>query len=241
MRWQPTRRRRLASLVMSPARATVGVGALAAAIAGLMPWAEGTVPGHAGFEPAFFSGLGGAGDGVLLLLLVGGTAFLVLHHTPATSRVRLVHVVPYLLVLLAAITVANGHRAAVEEIAAWGRRGGSGRIAPGMWLAVAGVVVMAAGLLALAPGVVRWRRSSEDPSDLMRVSGRAVAELVVAAAGLLAGGAAGIEVALSMTPVPLIGLIFLGAVFGGLFGAYAGAWVGRSVADEVSRRRRPAA
>jgi hypothetical protein len=238
MRWEPTRGRRpLASLVVTPARVTVGIGALITALAGLMPWAEGTIPGRTGFEPAFFSGLGGAGDGIMLLLFAAGTAFFVLHETPATSRVRLVHVIPYLLVGFAGLTVVNGYRAALVEIAAWERKGGHGSIAPGLYLAAAGVAVMAAGLAALLPGLIRWTRRSTDPADLMTVSRRGIAEAAAGLAGILVGGALGIGLASSLTAVPVIGLIALGAVFGGLLGAYGGSWLARAAADELARRR----
>ena len=237
MRWEPTRGgRRLSFLVLTPARVTVGIGALMAAVAGLMPWAEGTVPGRTGFEPAFFSGLGGAGDGITLILLAGGTAFFVLHETPASSRVRLVHVIPYLLVLFAAFTVVNGYRSALVEIAAWERRGGQGAIAPGLWLAAGGVAVMAVGMAALLPGILRWTRHSNDPADLMTVSGRGVAETVAGFVGIVVGGALGIGFAASLTPVPVIGLICLGAVFGGLLGAYGGSWLVGLVADQLAQR-----
>jgi hypothetical protein len=237
MRWQPTRSRRFSSLVITPARVTVGIGAALAFVAGFMPWAEGTIPGLLGFGPAFFSGLGGAGDGVLLVVLASGTAFLVLHHTPVESRIRLIHAIPYVLIGLAAITAVNGYRAALLEIAAWERRGGSGAIAPGMWLAIAGVVIMAIGAAALLPALVRWRRASDDPADLMTVSRRGVAEVLVGLVGMLVGGAIGIQVAVSLTAVPLIGLITLGAVFGGLLGGYAGSWAAGRAADELERRR----
>ncbi len=237
MRWQPTRARRFSSLVLTPARITVGIGAAMAFVAGFMPWAQGTIPGRLGFEQAFFSGLGGAGDGVLLVVLAGATAFVVLHRTPVESRIRVVHVIPYVLIGLAAITCVNGYRAAVLEIAAWERRGGSGEIAPGMWLAVGGVAVMAIGAAALLPALVRWRRASNDPADLMKVSGRGVAEVLAGLVGVLVGGAIGIEVAVSLTAVPLIGLIALGAVFGGLLGGYAGSWAAGLVAEEIGRRR----
>ena len=71
----------------------------------------------------------------------------------------------------------------------------------------------------------------------MAVSRRGIAESIAGLAGILVGGAIGIQLAVSMTPVPVIGLIALGAVFGGLLGAYAGSWIVRSVADEASRRR----
>ncbi len=184
MRWQPTgAQRRFSSLVLTPARVTVGIGALMTGIAGLMPWAEGTVPGRTGFEPAFYSGLGGAGDGIMLILLAGGTAFFTLHETPAMSRVRLVHLIPYLLTLFAAFTVINGYRAANLEIEAWERKGGSGAIAPGLWIAAAGVAVMAVGLAALLPGILRWTRHSDDPADLMTVSRRGVAEAIAGFVG----------------------------------------------------------
>ena len=238
MRWEPTRdRRRLGFLVLTPARVTVGIGALVTMIAALMPWADGTVPGRGGFEPIFFSGLGGAGDGIVLAVLAGMTGFLVLHETPATSRVRLVHVIPYVLVILAATTIATGWRAAQQEIVAWENRGGSGSIALGMYLAIVGVVLMAIGMLALLPALLRWQQASDDPADLMRVSRRGVAEAVAGLVGILVGGGLGIELATSLTPVPVIGLIALGAIFGGLFGAYAGSWLLRVIADEVAERR----
>jgi hypothetical protein len=240
MRWEPTRdRRRFGSLLLTPARVAVGAGAAMAAIAGLMPWAEGTVPGRGGFEHAFFSGLGGAGDGLALLLLAGGIAFLVLHRTPATSRVRLVHVVPWVLWLFAAATVLNGWRAALLEIGAWERRGGSGSLAPGMYLAVGGVVVMLAGMVALLPAIVRWTRNPDGPADLMTISARGVAEVVGAVVGVFVGGAVGIQLAVALTPIPVIGLIAIGSITGGLLGAYAGAWAGRSAVDAITARRGP--
>jgi len=238
MRWEPTRdRNRFGFLVLTPARVVVGVGALVTIIAGLMPWAEGTVPGRTGFEPIFFSGLGGAGDGIVLILLAGGTAFLVLHQTPATSRVRLVHVIPYVLVGLAALSVATGYRAAQHDITAWENRGGEGSLSLGLYLASLGVVIMAAGLLALLPALVRWRRASDDPADLMAVSRRGVAEFVGGLGGVLLGAGLGIQAAVSVTPVPVIGLIALGAVFGGLLGAYGGSWAARSLMGLVDGRR----
>jgi hypothetical protein len=238
MRWEPTRGQRpFASLVLTPARVTVGVGAAMTIVAGLMPWAEGTAPGRGGFGPVFFSGLGGSGDGVVLILLGGAIAFLTLHHTPVGSRVRLLHAVPYLLLLLAALTCVNGYRAAVLEIAAWERRGGEGQVAPGLWLAFAGVTVMAIGQLALLPRLLRWERAGDDPADLMAISLRGAAEVGAGLAGILIGGALGIQLAISLTPVPVIGLIALGAVFGGLLGAYAGTWALALAVDAVKRRR----
>jgi hypothetical protein len=238
MRWQPTtEKHRLGFLVLTPARIVVGVGAVVTMLAGLMPWAEGTVPGRGGFEPITLSGLGGAGDGVMLILFAGGIAFLVLHRTPASSRVRLVHMIPYVLLVLAVASLLTGYRAAMLAIVAWENRGGQGSIALGLYLAAVGLVVMGVGLAALLPGLVRWRRASDDPADLMTVSKRGIVESIAGLAGILVGGALGIQLAVSMTPLPLIGLIALGAVFGGLFGAYAGSWIARSIADELLRRR----
>ena len=238
MQWQPTtEKNRLGFLVLTPARIVVGVGALVTMVAGLMPWAEGTVPGRAGFEPITFSGLGGAGDGVMLILFAGGIAFLVLHRTPASSRVRLVHVIPYVLLVLATASLLTGYRAAMLAIVAWENRGGNGSMSLGFALAALGIVIMGVGLAALLPGLIRWRRASDDPADLMAVSKQGVAEAIAGLAGILIGGALGIQLAVSLTPVPVIGLIALGAVFGGLLGAYAGSWLLRSLVDEVTRRR----
>jgi hypothetical protein len=238
MRWEPTQQRRLLpAFVLDPARIVVGIGAALAIIAGLMPWAQGTIPGRGGFEDVFFSGLGGAGDGVVLILLSCAIAFLVLHHTPALSRVRLVHLASYLLVVFAGFTVINGYRAALLEIEAWERRGGTGEIALGLWLAAAGVAVMAIGLAILLPAIIRWTRHSDDPADLMTISRRGLAEAIAGMVGILVGGWIGIQLAVAMFSVPVMGLIALGAVMGALLGAYAGAWVVGLVADGLARRR----
>jgi hypothetical protein len=72
----------------------------------------------------------------------------------------------------------------------------------------------------------------------MEVSRRGVVEGVAGLVGILVGGAIGIELAVSLTPVPVIGLIALGAIFGGLLGAYAGSWLVRVAADELAQRRK---
>jgi hypothetical protein len=225
MQWQPTRRGRLDALLLTPARIMVGIGAALAIVAGLMPWAEGRAPGNTGFEPVFFSGTGGAGDGVVLLLVAGGVAFLTLHRTPATSRVRLLRALPIVLVVFAAASWLSGYRAAGNEIDAWVRRGGSGTLSVGLWLAAAGIVLMAVGTIALLPDVVRWHTAADDPSEAMHVTVAGVARVVGGIAGTFVGGAVGISLAVGTTATPLMGLVALGAVFGGFAGAYGGVWL----------------
>ena len=237
MRWEPVKARRFSSLLLTPARVVVAVGAAIAMVTGLVPWAEGVAPAHRGFEPVFFSGLGGAGDGVMLILVAFGAGALTLHRTPATSRVRTVRLMPAILVFLAAMTWLSGHRAALTEIGAWEVRGGTGQLAPGLWLAGLGILMMAAGTLWLLPEVLRWRRRSDDPADLVAVGPRLVAEVVAGVAGTLLGGVAGIALALSLTGPTLVGTIALGAVFGGLAGAYAGTWLVRVAAERLAARR----
>jgi len=237
MRWEPTKAKRFSSLLLTPARVAVGVGSAIAMVAGLLPWAEGVAPAHRGFEPVFFSGLGGAGDGVMLILVALGAGALTLHRTPATSRVRTVRLMPAILVFLAAMTWLSGYRAALREIGAWEVRGGTGQLAPGLWLAGAGILVMAAGTLWLLPDVIRWQRRSDDPAELVKVGPRLIAEVVAGVGGTLLGGAAGIALALSLTGPTLVGTIALGAVFGGLAGAYAGSWLVRVLAEWLAARQ----
>ena len=97
MRWTPDRPRRFGWMLLEPARVIVGIGAAAGVLAALMPWAEGIAPGRTGLEPVFFSGIDGAGDGVMLILLAGATGLLTLHRAPATSRVRTVRLAGTLL------------------------------------------------------------------------------------------------------------------------------------------------
>ncbi len=237
MRWEPTRGHRFASLLLTPARIVVGIGAAAAVVAGLMPWAEGAAPGQLGVEPVFFSGLAGAGDGLMLILVSLGAGVLTLHRTAATSRIRTVRIAPAMLVLLAAATWVNGQRAALEEIGAWERRGGSGGIAPGLWMAGAGILLMAAGTAWLLPPVLRWRHRAEDPADLVTVTRRQVAEVMAGIAGTLLGGTAGVGLALELTGPTVVGTIALGAVFGGVIGAYVGTWTARTLVGLAGRRR----
>ena len=234
MQWSPTRKRGARDvLVLTPARIVVGVGAAIALVAGLMPWAEGRAPDLAGFEPVFFSGTGGAGDGVVLVLVAAVVGFLTLHRTPATSRVRIVRALPVILVILAAASWINGYRAAGNEVAAWVRRGGSGGQSIGLWLAGVGIVLMAVGTVVLLPEVIRWQSEPDDPSDDLRVTLGGAARVVGGIAGTCIGAAIGIGFTLGLTATPLIGLIALGAVFGGLAGAYGGAWLAGTAADRV--------
>ena len=237
MRWEPVKARRFSSLRLTPARVLVAVGAAIAMMAGLLPWAEGVAPALRGFEPVFFSGLGGAGDGVMLILVAFGAGALTLHRTPAMSRVRTVRLMPAILVVLAVTTWLNGHRGAARGDR---RLGGPRRIRADRARAVAGRPgdpPMAAGTIWLLPEVVRWRRRSDDPAELVTVGPRLVAEVVAGIAGTFLGGVAGIAVALSLTGPTLVGTIALGAVFGGLAGAYAGSWLVRVAAERLAAAR----
>ena len=64
---------------------------------------------------------------------------------PAMSRIRSVRAAPAVLVVLAIFTWINGYRASLEAIAEWELRGGSGQIAPGLYLAALGIALQAAG------------------------------------------------------------------------------------------------
>ena len=237
MDWTPTRDRGpLDALALTPARIVVGVGALLAVVASVLPWAAGRAPGIGGFEDVFLLGTAGAGDGVVLLLLAAAVGVLTLHRTPAGTRVRLLRALPTVLVFLAVFAWLNGWRAADNEVEAWVRRGGSGGVSIGVWLGGAGIALMAIGTIALLPGVIRWKTEADDPSDLMTVSAGGIAWAVGGAVGLLVGGALGIQLAVGLTPTPVIGLIAFGAVFGGLGGAYAGSWLAGKLVDQVPRR-----
>lgn len=237
MHWEPTKAPRFSSMLLTPARVVVGIGSAMALVTGFMPWAEGIAPGFRGMEPVFFSGLGGSGDGIVLVIVAAGIGILTLHRTPATSRIRSIRAAPAVLVVLAIVTWLNGHRAALAEIAGWERRGGTGQVAPGLWIAALGIGLMAAGTLWLLPEVIRWRRHGDDPSDLMEVGPRQVAEVILGLAGVFVGAALGIVAAVAITGPTLVGAIALGAVFGGLLGAYGGSWVAHEAADRLAARR----
>ena len=99
----------------------------------------------------------------MLLLVAAAVGFLTLHRTPAESRVRVLRALPAVLVLLAASSWINGWRAAGDEVDAWVRRGGSGGLSVGVWLAALGIALMAIGTIALLPEVIRWKTAPDDP------------------------------------------------------------------------------
>ena len=68
---------------------------------------------------------------------------------------------------------------------------------------------------------------------MMHVTLGGVARVVGGIAGNFIGGAIGIGFTAGLTPTPLIGLIALGAVFGGFGGAYGGGWLAGAAADRV--------
>jgi hypothetical protein len=171
----------------------------------------------------------------VLILLSAGAGFLTLHHTPATSRVRTIRLAPAILVALAAVTWIGARRAALDAIAAWERRGGSGNLAPGLWLAAFGIVLMAVGSAWLLPSVLRWRTVPGDPTDVVAVRPRDVAVALGGLGGTVVGAAIGISLGLGMTGSQLLGVLAFGAVFGGLFGAYGGAWLVRQAIGAVAR------
>ena len=76
-----------------------------------------------------------------LIVVSAATGILTLHRTPATSRVRSLRAAPAVLVLLACFTWINGYRASVDAIATWERQGGTGQIAPGLWIAGIGILL----------------------------------------------------------------------------------------------------
>ena len=236
MRWQPTRARRFSSLLLEPARIVVGIGGACVVLGGCMPWADGVAPSYAGTGPEFFSGLGGAGDGLVELFLGAITAFLVLHRTPAGSRVRTVRLLPAILVVLAALTWISGYRAAIDAIDTWVKRGGHGTIAPGLWLVGVGVLLMAAGTLRLLPSALRWQSEAGDPGDLVAVSRGGVAVAIASLAGTVVGAGLGISIGLSLTGPMVLGMLAFGATFGGLFGAYGGAWAMRALLRAIGAR-----
>ena len=65
----------------------------------------------------------------------------------------------------------------------------------------------------------------------MAITVGGVARVVGGIAGTFIGGAVGISLAVGMTAVPLMGLVALGAVFGGFAGAYAGIWIAGLLTD----------
>ena len=169
MAWQPTRGRGLLdTMALTPARIVVGIGAALTVVATLLPWAAGRAPDVAGFEDVVFLGTQGAGDGVVLLIVAAIAGFLTLHRAPAGSRVRVLRAMPAVLVLLAVSSWITGWRDASDEVDAWIRRGGSGGISVGVWLAGIGIALMALGTIALLPQVIRWKTQAGDPTDMLR-------------------------------------------------------------------------
>ena len=140
----------------------------------------------------FFSGTGGAGDGVVLLVVAAASGSSRCTARPRRRGCASFARCPSSSILLAAASWVNSYRAAGLEIDAWVRRGGSGGLSIGLWLAAFGIVLMAVGTVVLLPEVVRWKSAPDDPSDAVHVTVGAVARVVGGIAGTFIGCAIGI-------------------------------------------------
>lgn len=85
--------------------------------------------------------------------------------------------------------------------------------------------------------MLRWQAATDDPGDLVSIHRGDLIEAAGGLAGTLLGAIAGVAGALALTGPTIIGMIALGATFGGLLGAYAGARLARGAFERVTAPR----
>ena len=156
MQWQPTTREAPARVPRPDPGARRGGHRRPRrrSIAGLMPWAEGTVPGRGRVRAHHLLGprrrrrrRRRSSCSQEASRSSSCTARRPRRGCDSCTRSRTC------CSLLAAASLLTGYRAATQAIVAWENRGGQGSIALGLYLAAIGVVVMGVGLAALLPAI----------------------------------------------------------------------------------------
>jgi hypothetical protein len=168
-------------------------------------------------------------DGVILPLIAAIAAALVLSRGVAESRTRSLQAslagagVAAVLIWISALGAAD------RIVGSWAALGYKSQIGPGIWVSGVGAALLAAAGTILS--VRAWRRNGAgtDPSDVVIISRRTIAQAVSEVLGGVIGLIGGIALALNTGGPQNLGLIAFAAIFGGAAGLYAGDRLARLV------------
>lgn len=228
LRWDDelTRIRSGRSILRSPLRLALAIGAGIMAVGAMLPWAEGLI----GFLPMRFGGLDGAADGLILatlalvlLLIARSQDFL---DAPDGAR----RWAPMLIGLACVALWLLGRQSALQAIAGWENDDGHGSIVIGYWIAGLGVAtVTIIGSFA----TLRYHEGqTTDPTALLRLPRLSDAAPLGTTIGGLGGSIGGGVLALATFPPSAVSapLVFFAGI-----GLVAGGYVGRAVGKRIAR------
>ena len=226
LRWDDelTKVRSGKSILRSPLRLGLAIGAGITAVGALLPWAEGMVgllpKRHGGFEGAY-DGLTMATLAVILFVIARIPGFF----TAVDGGRRWA---PMLIALACLALWILGRQSSEMAIRAWEDDDGNGAITFGYWVTGLGVAVI---VILGSYATLRHREGqTSDPTALLRLPRRGDVVPLAMTVGGLAGMVGGAALALSIFPpttvsAPLLFLVGIGLVVG----IYAGRAIGRGV------------
>jgi hypothetical protein len=128
-------------------RTAAVIGALVAVVGAFLPWASGSLP-KAG--PREVSGFAAPGDSIFMIWTALCSAGILSIRGLAESRSLLPRVLPVVITAAMVVVWFQDYVAARREVETWLAFGGSGSIAPGLWLIAVGILLMALGTIWLA-------------------------------------------------------------------------------------------
>jgi hypothetical protein len=221
-------RRRGHSLLHSPLRITMGVGAVIMIIGSFLPWAQ----GHLGFLQVQFGGFDRASDGLILAVLgvvvlavfVRSEDFL---DAPDGAR----RWAPLIVGLVCVGLWLVGLQQSLITIESWHTQYGDGTIVAGWW--VTGVGALIVGITGVYATLRHHEGQPSGRSVIVRKPRRSDAGPILTWLGGIAGLFLGAGAALAIFP-PISAsapMVFMGGI-GMILGAYLGRMVGNAVGGQ---------
>jgi hypothetical protein len=222
--------RRGYSLLHSPLRITMGIGALIMIVGSFLPWAE----GHLGFLHVQFGGFDRASDGlilavmgvVVLLVFVRSTDFL---DSPDGAR----RWAPLIVGLVCVGLWLVGLQQSLITIESWRRDYGDGAIVAGWW--VTGIGALIVGVTGTFATLRHHDGQPSNRSVIVRKPRRSDAGPILTWLGAIGGMILGAALALEIFPAISVSapMVFMGGT-----GMILGAYLGRSVGNAIGGQRR---
>jgi hypothetical protein len=227
LRWDEdlTKVRSGGSILRSPLRLALAIGAVIMATGAVLPWAEGMI----GFQAKQFGGLEGAADGLImatlaLILLLFARDREFLYASDGGRRYA-----PMIIGLVCVGLWILGRQSALQAIAGWERDYGHGSIVIGYWIAGLGVAIVA--VVGSYATLRHHEGQTSNPTALLRLPRRTDVIPLASLAGALIVMIAAANLALAIFPPTTVSaplLFFVGIGF--VAGWYLGRAVGRLLA-----------
>ena len=228
LRWDEslTKTRRGFTILRSPLRITMGIGALIMMIGCLMPWAQ----GHLGLLPVQFGGFDRASDGVILFVLGAVVLGLFVRGADSLNAPEgLRRWAPLIIGIVCVGLWLVALQQSLITIESWRRDYGDGAVVAGWW--VTGIGALIVGITGAYATLRHHEGETSDATALLRKPRRSDAGPILTWVGGIAGLVLGAGAALEIFPAisasaPMVFLGGLGMILGAYLGRVAGNAIG---------------